>query len=75
MSEDPRAASASALLREEGLADVDVRVAGHQAEIAVLSAPPHLWARLTGSDATRLIDGMKDLGFRYVTLDLDPAAR
>ena len=69
---DSRAELAAALLREHGMEGVRVSVAGHEAEVAVLSVPADAWERLLADDAQPLVERVKALGFRYVALDLDP---
>ncbi|HEX7239280.1 MAG TPA: hypothetical protein VF263_03360 [Longimicrobiaceae bacterium] len=68
---DARLGRAAALLAERGLRG-EVRAEGHQAEIAALRVPADAWERLTGEEGARLADELKELGFRYVALDLEP---
>ena len=71
---DPRVARLIALLEAEGFSGVHARVAGHEDEIVVLSAPTDAWARLVDPNAGPLLARVKQLGFRYVTLDLESGA-
>ena len=61
---------AERLLREQGLRTVRVRY--HKGDLARLEVPATDLGRLV-EEATRraLVDGLKDLGFRFVTLDLE----
>ena len=61
---------AERLLREQGLRTVRVRY--HKGDLARLEVPATELARLV-EEATRraLVDGLKDLGFRFVTMDLE----
>lgn len=61
-----RLRAARALLAREGIADVHVRLAGHQDEIVAVSGPPALALRLRA-----LAPDLKAFGFRYVALELD----
>ena len=68
------AEGAARVLAEHGIAGAAVRAAGPQGEIAVLSIPPGEWARLLEPASAAIIARVKDEGFRYVALDLDPGA-
>lgn len=57
------------LLRRHGLSEVRAAAVGTRQEIAALAAPVHLAGRLA-----ELATAIKELGFLYVTLDLDSAA-
>jgi uncharacterized protein len=61
---------AERLLREQGLRTVRVRY--HKGDLARLEVPATELGRLV-EEATRraLVDGLKGLGFRFVTLDLE----
>ncbi len=61
---------AAELLREMGLEGVRIDAAGHQGEIAALSAPADEFERLVGEGASGLAADLRALGFRYVALDL-----
>lgn len=66
---EERIAAANRLLEAEGLMGARVRAAGHEREIAAVSAPH--------TDAERiaaLVPEIKRLGFRYVALDLGSGA-
>lgn len=65
---DPRLDAVAELLNVEGLGNASVRVAGAQADIAVLGDVP----------IHRLVDlapRIRDLGFRFVTADLADVAQ
>ncbi|CAN5587465.1 hypothetical protein BH24GEM3_BH24GEM3_17210 [soil metagenome] len=64
---------AAELLRELGVECVRVEAAGHQGEIAALSAPAGELERLLGEQAPTLAADLRALGFRYVALDLEDA--
>lgn len=66
-----RVASAERALREAGF-DARVSVEGHDESVAAISLPPEQWGVLLGD--RRLTAEIKDLGFRYVALDLEPPA-
>jgi uncharacterized protein len=61
---------AERLLRDRGLRTVRVRY--HKGDLARLEVPADELGRLV-EQATRqaLVDGLKELGFRFVTLDLE----
>lgn len=69
---EQRLGRARRLLRQAGLAEARVRCAGPEREIAVLSAPAAAWDELLGEQHRALVAAIKQLGFRYVALDLDP---
>ncbi len=60
---------AEALLRAEGFRELRVR---HHDSLARIEVPPGELARLTADDQRRdrIVDGLKALGFAFVTLDL-----
>lgn len=60
---------AEELLRAEGLRELRVR---HHESIARIELPPDELARLTENDERRrrIVEGLKALGFTYITLDL-----
>lgn len=63
---DPRVERALRLLESNGLAEASVEVAGFDADIAAVRLPPRLLGRL------RVVaHELRDLGFRYVALELD----
>jgi len=62
-----RVAAAEKLLREHGFDGARLRPAGHESEIAAVTAPPSEIARLA-----QLAPEIKALGFRYVTVDVTP---
>ncbi len=68
---EERERRAEQLLRDLGLRDVRVDAAGHQGEIAALSAPAGELERLLGEEAPALAADLRALGFRYVALDLE----
>jgi PP-loop superfamily ATP-utilizing enzyme len=57
-------------LSSHGFEDVSVSVAGHQRDIAVIAVPPDSVETLA-----RLAPEIREIGFRYVTIDLDGSAR
>ena len=66
MSDDARAQAARVLLQEAGFHDARVGVAGHDRSIAVIANV----ALDAVHDIAALAPLVKQLGFRYVTLDL-----
>ena len=61
---------AEQLLRAHGLRTVRVRY--HRGDLARLEVPPEELGRLVQEPARRaLVDGLKALGFRFVTIDLE----
>lgn len=65
-----RIEKAEQLLRDLGWNEFRVRL--HADEVARLEVPPHSIAQLAAVDVrTRLVEQLKQLGFRYVTLDLE----
>ncbi len=61
---------AERLLRDQGLRNVRVRY--HKGDLARLEVPPAELGRLVEEPARRtLVEGLKDLGFRFVTIDLE----
>lgn len=73
MTTDPRIASLEATLRDRGLPAVEVRVGGHEAEVAIVRAPEADWDRVAGTQGDALVAAIREAGFRYVALDLEPA--
>ena len=61
---------AEALLRAEGLRELRVR---HHDDIARIEVPPEALPRLVDDPERRrrIVDGIKALGFAFVTLDLE----
>jgi hypothetical protein len=74
VSGDPRLTAAEALLAEQCLFGVEVSAEGPQREIAALRVAELQWARLMDDESAILVAGIQALGFRYVALDLLPAA-
>ena len=66
------AEGAARVLADHGIVGAAVRAAGPRGEIAVLSIPPGEWARLLEPASAAIVARVKDEGFRYVALDLDP---
>lgn len=65
-----RIEKAEQLLREMGWDEFRVRL--HADDVARLEVPPNSIARLATSDVrSRIVEQLKQLGFRYVTLDLE----
>ncbi len=65
-----RIEKAEQLLRQLGWSEFRVRL--HADEVARLEVPPNSIARLAADDVrTHLVEQLKQLGFRYVTLDLE----
>ncbi|MDM8008389.1 MAG: hypothetical protein QUV05_19805, partial [Phycisphaerae bacterium] len=62
-------ASAEALLRSLGLAELRVRHHGDTARIEV--ALPELSRLVEPETRKRVVDGLKALGYRYITIDLE----
>jgi uncharacterized protein len=61
---------AEQLLRDRGLRTVRVRY--HKGDLARLEVPAEELGRLVEpSTRQSLVDGLKDLGFRFVTIDLE----
>ncbi len=71
---DPRVEAAERLLAEAGISGAEVEVEGHEREVAALRVTAGAWEGMLGDDGRRLADGVRALGFRYVALDLLPAA-
>lgn len=65
---ESRCAAAERLLRERGIPDPRVRVAGHEREIAAVAVPIGALSRLG-----ELAGEVKALGFEYVAVDLTAA--
>jgi len=63
---DPRLEGALAILREAGLPEAGVAVAGHDRSIVVVTG----LAPAAAVTLARLAPQLKSLGFRYVTLDI-----
>lgn len=62
---DARLTAARALLADEGLAGARAECAGHTQDILAVEGDASLAGRLRG-----LAPALKDLGFRYVALEL-----
>ena len=61
---------AERFLRSLGLREVRVRY--HKGDMARVEVPPEALARLCAAEVrARLVDELRRLGFRYVTLDLE----
>lgn len=61
---------AEQLLRDRGLRTVRVRY--HRGDLARLEVPAEELGRLVAEPARRtLVDGLKELGFRFITIDLE----
>lgn len=67
-----RIAAAEKILAEFGLSHPSVREAGHEREVAVISATREDWEALLEPTASETVRNIKVLGFRYVAIDLDP---
>lgn len=67
---DPRLPHARAALAELGVGGTEVEVAGHEREVALLRAPATEYERLLGEAAPEIAGRLRELGFRYVALDL-----
>ncbi|HEX2204261.1 MAG TPA: hypothetical protein VHG91_13215 [Longimicrobium sp.] len=74
MSGDARVALAERVLAGHGVAGATVDAEGPEREIAAIRVPAEDWARLMGPEGARIADEVKAAGFRYVALDLLPAA-
>lgn len=64
-----REARAAALLASEGLGGVRVEAVGHRQDVLVVAAPAAARERLAS-----LAPRIRELGFRYMALDLDHLA-
>ncbi len=71
---DPRAEAAERALAELGFPGVGVRPEGPDDDIAVLDLPETRWAELLGDPRSEAVRRVREAGFRFVALDLDPAA-
>jgi PP-loop superfamily ATP-utilizing enzyme len=71
---DPRLHRAHEVLRNAGLRGARVAAAGHEKEIAAISAPADELDGLLAGDADSVIQELRKLGFRYVAVDLAPVA-
>lgn len=69
---DPRVAAAEEILRSEGISGGRVRVEGRDGEVAVVRTPEDAWERLLGDSAASVARRVREVGFRYVSLDLEP---
>ena len=69
---DPRIAQAVHVLVEHGVGGAQVSVEGHEQEIAAVRVPDGDWERLLGDEGARIAAAVKQVGFRYVALDLAP---
>lgn len=65
-----RAERAEARLRDLGFRAGRVSAAGHAGEIAALSLPHEEFERVLRAEGPLLARCLKELGFRYVALDL-----
>ncbi|HET8656936.1 MAG TPA: hypothetical protein VFL93_15535 [Longimicrobiaceae bacterium] len=72
MSADDRVAAARGLLLARGFVGATVRAAGTDSEIAVLGVAEGDWERMLLGDDHDLARALKALGFRYVSLDMEP---
>jgi PP-loop superfamily ATP-utilizing enzyme len=70
----PGVEQAEGVLRELGLGAARVEVLGAEGATVAVSAPARERARLIGPEGAELSRRLKALGFRYVALDLGPAA-
>jgi PP-loop superfamily ATP-utilizing enzyme len=68
---DPRVARAIRVLVEHGVGGAEVSVEGHEREIAAVRVPDGEWERLLGDEGVRIAAAVKEVGFRYVALDLE----
>lgn len=66
------ARAAERLLAEAGLAG-RVSAAGHDGTVARITAPSTAWPDLTGARGAELARQIRELGFKYVAIDLDGA--
>ena len=71
MTADPRIAQTVRVLVEHGVGGADVSVEGHEREIAAVRVPGGGWERLLGDEGARIAAAVKQVGFRYVALDLE----
>jgi PP-loop superfamily ATP-utilizing enzyme len=67
---EARIAAAAAVLAELGYRGCSVDVAGHEHEIAVISAGAAQHAVLLDARRADIVARIKALGFRYVAVDL-----
>lgn len=68
-----REAEAARLLGELGLPGARLRVCGQEGEMVAVSVPEPQWARLVlGEEGRALSARLRALGYRYVTVDLEP---
>lgn len=70
---DDRIAAAERALAEHGVYGASVEVEGHEREIAAVRVPQAAWERMIGPDGAAAAAAVKEIGFRYVALDLAPA--
>ena len=71
---DPRAEAAERALADLGFPGVRVRPEGADDDIAVLELPETRWAGLFADSRSEVVECVRTAGFRYVALDLAPAA-
>lgn len=71
---DPRAAAAERALAELGFPAARVRVEGPDEEIAVITLSDDRWSELLGDPRADAVARVREAGFRYVALDLQPAS-
>lgn len=73
-SADPRVEAATRMLIDHGISRGEVTVEGLEGEIASIRLPGDLLDSMLASDAGQgLAEDIRELGFRYVALDLLPA--
>ena len=68
-----RARLAEEVLRGEGM-QARVEPEGPDAEIAAIRVSPVSWDRWFGPDGAELAARVRNVGFRYVAVDLDPTS-
>ena len=69
---DCRIAAAHKILAESGLPRATVREAGHEREVAMISAPGDRWDALLQPEAVETVRHIKALGYRHVAIDMEP---
>jgi PP-loop superfamily ATP-utilizing enzyme len=74
VSGDLRLAAAASLLTEHGVFGAEVTAVGPEREIAAVRVSERDWERMMEDDSATLVAALKQLGFRYVALDLQSAA-
>lgn len=68
---ETRGAAAEAILRSHGVDGARVRVAGPDAEVALVQVEPRHALSLLDEAGSRIVAEIQALGFRYVALDLE----